>query len=103
MKILAAFAMLLAAGDTPLRSLAAEDCFIQLGAERTEAAAAQSWESIRGRTGTLLDNLTPRISPVEVKRKGRLWRLRAGPTDAANAASICAALKPQGIDCIVVH
>lgn len=103
MKILAAFALLLAADDTPLRSLAAEANFIQLGAERNEAAAAQSWENIRSRTGTLLDTLVPRISPVDVGRKGRLWRLRAGPTDAANAASICAALKPQGIDCIVVH
>ena len=101
MKILL-FAMLLAADDIPVQP-AAPASFVQLGAERSEEAAAPSWESLRGQTGILLDNLVPRISPVDVKRKGRLWRLRAGPTDAANAASICAALKARAIDCIVVH
>jgi len=86
-----------------LRPAVADDTFIQLGAERSEAAAAQKWEDIRARSGAALDGLIPRISPVEVKHKGRLYRLRAGPTDAAGAASICAQLKAQAIDCIVVH
>jgi hypothetical protein len=97
MKLLA---LLLAAG---LRSGVADDTFIQLGAERGEAAAAQKWEDIRARTGTALDGLTPRISAVDIKHKGRLYRLRAGPTDAGSAASICAQLKTQAIDCIVVR
>lgn len=88
---------------TGLRPAVAGDTFIQLGAERTEAAAAQKWEDIRGRTGTVLDGVVPRISPIDVKHGGRLYRLRAGPTDAAAAASICAQLKAQAIDCIVVH
>lgn len=88
---------------TGLRPAVAGDTFIQLGAERSEAAAAQKWEDIRGRTGAVLDGLVPRISPVDVKHKGRLYRLRAGPIEAATAASICAQLKTQAIDCIVAH
>jgi hypothetical protein len=34
---------------------------------------------------------------------GRLYRLRAGPLDAASAASICARLAALKHDCIVVH
>jgi len=101
MKILL-FALLLAAGGTPVQAGEAGS-FIQLGAERTEAAAAQSWENVRNRTGTLLDSLEPRISPVEVKHKGRFYRLRAGPVDVRDAASICAQLKARAIDCMVVH
>ncbi|MBV9993518.1 MAG: SPOR domain-containing protein [Alphaproteobacteria bacterium] len=88
---------------TGLRPAVAGDTFIQLGAERSEEAAAQKWEDIRARTGTVLEGMVPRISSVDVKHKGRLYRLRAGPTEAASAASICAQLKAQAIDCIVVH
>jgi hypothetical protein len=83
--------------DAPGRTL------IQLGAEHSEAEAAETWVRIAHRTDGILDGLTPSITPVNVSRKGRLYRLRAGPLEAANAASICAALKARKIDCIVVR
>jgi hypothetical protein len=76
---------------------------IQLGAEHSEVEAAASWVRIAHRTNGILDGLTPRITPVKVRHKGLFYRLRAGPLEAVNAASICAALKARDIDCIVVR
>jgi hypothetical protein len=92
----------LAAGVPALRPAVADDFLIQLGAERSEAGAAHSWIVIRDKAGGALDGLVPKITPVTVPRKGRLWRLRAGPIDPSGAASVCARLKEAGIDCIVV-
>jgi len=75
----------------------------QLGAEHSEAEAAHDWIAIAARAGGVLDGLKPEIMPVRVPRKGRLWRLRGGPVDAAGAAAICVQLKAKSIDCIVVH
>ena len=75
----------------------------QLGAEHSEAEAAHDWIAIAARAGGALDGLKPEITPVRVPRKGRLWRLRGGPVDAAGAVAICAQLKARSIDCIVVH
>jgi hypothetical protein len=77
--------------------------FIQLGAEHTESEAAASWVRAVHQTDGILDGLTPSITPVRVPHKGRLYRLRAGPLEAANATSICTALKAHQIDCIVVR
>jgi hypothetical protein len=82
---------------------AGEGYLFQLGAEHSEAEAAHSWIAIAARAGGVLDGLKPEITPVQVSRKGRLWRLRGGPVDAAGAAAICAQLKARSIDCIVVH
>ena len=101
-----ALAATLARGGPALRPQmpdAPGSTLIQLGAERSEAEAAASWVRIAHATNGLLDGLTPNITPVKVSHKGRLYRLRAGPLDASNAASVCAALKARGIDCIVVR
>lgn len=91
-------AMLLAASLQP-----GDDYRVQLGAEESEADAAHSWIVIRDRAQGALDGLKPKIVPVAVPHKGRLWRLRAGPVDPAGATSICVQLKALSIDCIVVH
>ena len=80
-----------------------ERYLFQLGAEHSEAEAAHDWIAIAARAGGALDGLKPEITPVRVPRKGRLWRLRGGPVDAAGAAAICVQLKAKSIDCIVVH
>lgn len=86
-----------------LRPAVTDDFLIQLGAEHSEAEAAHSWIVIKSKAGGALDGLEPKITPVVVPHKGKLWRLRAGPVDNAGAASICARLKALSIDCIVVH
>lgn len=102
-----ALATTLARGDGPaLRPMMPDvpgNTLIQLSAERSEAEAAATWVRIVHQTNGILDALTPSIQPVRVRHNGRLYRLRAGPLDAANAASICAALQARQIDCIVVH
>jgi hypothetical protein len=77
--------------------------FIQLGAEHSEAEAASTWVRVVHQSDGILDGLTPSITAVKTLRAGRLYRLRAGPLDAANAASICTTLKARGFDCIVVR
>ncbi len=94
------------ADDPPLRPAipdAPGNTLIQLGAERSEVEAAATWVRIAHRTNGILDGFWPRITPVRVRHKGLFYRLRAGPLDAVNAASICAALKAREIDCIVVR
>jgi hypothetical protein len=87
-----------------LAGAAAPDPFlIQLGAERSEAEAAHRWIVLKHSTAGVLDGLEPKITPVTVPHRGKLWRLRAGPVDQAGATSICAQLKVLGADCIVVH
>lgn len=76
---------------------------IQLGAERSEAEAAASWARIAHRTEGILHGLMPRITPVNVPHKGLLYRLRTGPLDAANAMSVCAALRARQLDCLIVR
>jgi SPOR domain len=98
------FAALPARADGPaLKPGVGEGYLFQLGAEHSEAEAAHSWIVIAARAGGALDGLKPEITPVRLPRKGRLWRLRGGPVDAAGAAAVCVALKAKGIDCIVVH
>ena len=94
------------ADDPPLRPAipdAPGNTLIQLGAERSEVEAAASWVRIAHRTNGILDGLSPRITPIQVRHKGLFYRLRAGPLDAVNAASICATLKARDIACIVVR
>jgi hypothetical protein len=94
------------ADDPPLRPQMPDvpgSTLIQLGAERSEVGAATIWARIAHRTNGILDGLSPRITPVQVLHTGVFYRLRAGPLDAVNAASICAALKAREIACIVVR
>jgi len=74
---------------------------LQLGAFAAgESAARKAWERLRSTHGALLGSLTPRIDTVT--RNGRtLWRLRAGPVDAARAKELCAELRARGVACVV--
>ena len=91
------------AADPALKPGVGEGYLFQLGAEHSEAEAAHDWIAIAARAGGVLDGLKPEIMPVQVPHKGRLWRLRGGPVDAAGAVAICAQLKARSIDCIVVR
>jgi len=94
------------ADEPTLRPEIADDAhgnaMIQLAAERSRAEAVRTWNAVRAHSDTMLDGLEPNVTPVNVPGKGRFYRLRAGPTDADTAASICAGLKARGLDCIVV-
>lgn len=74
---------------------------IQLGAWRDEAAAADGWNRIVGRSGGLLSGVNPRVVAADIPGKGHFWRLRAEPSSGEDAASLCEQLKAKGLACIV--
>lgn len=75
---------------------------IQLGAFRDKAMAGRTWNRLMEKTGGLLDGLTPDIVPVDLPKRGRFYRLRAGVSDGDAAASLCDQLKSRGVDCFTV-
>lgn len=75
---------------------------IQLGAWRAEGDAVTAWNRFIRTTGTLLAGLSPQIVPVDIPKKGRYYRLRAGPIDTTDPAGLCAALAAKGVACMVV-
>lgn len=74
---------------------------VQLGAWRNEADAVEAWNHLIVTGGNLLAGLSPQVVPVDLPKKGRYYRLRAGPVDPANAPGLCAALIAKGVACLV--
>ena len=74
---------------------------LQLGAWRSQAAAAEGWEHAKRRAGDLLNGLNPRIVMVDLSGKGRYYRLRTTLPKSMNPTALCQALKDEGLECIV--
>ena len=77
---------------------------VQLGSFKTEALALRGWETVRSRSGDLLNNLKPAVEGVPVAGKGMMYRLYADSfADKGGAATLCASLKAKGATCFVVE
>jgi Tfp pilus assembly protein PilF len=76
--------------------------WIQLGAWRNEADAADAWNRIVGASGTLMAGLAPQVVPIDLPGKGRYYRLRAGPV-YDNVTQLCGALLARKLECMVVR
>jgi Tfp pilus assembly protein PilF len=76
--------------------------WIQLGAWRNEADAADAWNRIVGASGTLMAGLSPQVVPIDLPGKGRYYRLRAGPV-YDNVTQLCSALLARKLECMVVR
>jgi len=77
---------------------------VQLGSFKTEALAQHGWDTVRNKSGDLLNNLKPAIESVTVGGKGLMYRLFADSfADRSGAASLCQALKARGASCFVVE
>jgi hypothetical protein len=74
---------------------------VQLGAFGSEASADREWQRLRGRFGSELAGLSPRIV-VASSDSGQLYRLQAPATGEAQARAICATLKEQSQPCVPV-
>ena len=74
---------------------------VQLGAFGSEASADREWRRLRGRFGTELGNLSPRIVVAETD-SGQLYRLQAPAAGEAQARAICDSLKEQDQACVPV-
>ncbi len=75
--------------------------WLQLGAfVGGESAAAAAWRRLADERGEAIAGLTPRIVVARLPG-GDLWRLFAGPVDAATGESRCAALRQAGESCLL--
>jgi tetratricopeptide (TPR) repeat protein len=77
---------------------------VQLGSFKTEALAQRGWETVRNKSGDLLNNLKPAIESVTVGDKGLMYRLFADSfADRSAASALCQSLKTRGASCFVVE
>lgn len=75
--------------------------WLQLGAfVGGEAAAEMAWQRLAALQGGPLSGLAPRIVRARLQ-SGDLWRLFAGPVDAADGETRCAALEQAGESCLL--
>jgi hypothetical protein len=74
---------------------------VQLGAFGSEASADREWRRLRGRFGTELGSLSPRIVVAE-SDSGQLYRLQAPAAGEAQARAICDSLRGQEQACMPV-
>jgi cell division protein FtsN len=74
---------------------------VQLGAFGSEASADREWQRLRGRFGSELAGLSPRIV-VASSDAGELYRLQAPAAGEAQARAICATLREQSQPCVPV-
>jgi hypothetical protein len=64
----------------------------------------RGWETVRGRSGELLNNLKPAVEAVPVPGKGMMYRLYADSfPERDGAATLCQSLKSKGASCFVVE
>ena len=76
---------------------------LQLGAFRSEDAAASEWQRLNGRYSAILTGLNPDIERADLGERGVFFRLRGGPfPDETAATRTCDRLKAVGQGCIVV-
>lgn len=69
---------------------------IHLASYRSRKDAERGWSQLRRAHKGTLSNLQSEITEINLGRKGRFFRLKAGPlTDKAEAASICRQLKKR--------
>jgi len=96
-----------AAPDAVVRPASASDTVadarygVQLGAFGSEASADREWLRLRGRFGSELGSLSPRIVVAETDA-GQLYRLQAPAAGEAQARAICDSLKEQDQACVPV-
>lgn len=76
---------------------------VQVGAVDAESKAAAEWSRLQRKFPGELGGLSMRTTRVEVPGKGTFFRIQAGPVEGSRASQVCAALKAQGVGCIIVR
>ncbi|MBK1663578.1 hypothetical protein CKO38_02805 [Rhodospirillum rubrum] len=77
---------------------------VQLAALRSAESAEIAWKGLVTKHRDLLGSLTHEVQKADLKEKGLFFRLRAGPvSSAAEAKSLCDALKSRNQSCIIVR
>jgi hypothetical protein len=76
---------------------------VQLGSFETAATAQKRWQQIKSRHGDLVGKLEMVMERVQIKAKGTVYRLQAGPLKTpAEAQNLCAALAKRKVGCLQV-
>lgn len=76
---------------------------VQLGSFETSATAQKRWQEIKSRNGDLVGKLEMVLERVEIKAKGTVFRLQAGPLKSADEVhKLCAALSKRKVGCLLV-
>ncbi|MFO1059220.1 MAG: SPOR domain-containing protein [Dongiaceae bacterium] len=77
---------------------------VQLGAMKSVGLAKAEWDKLQGQYGSVLGGLKLTVQRADLGKKGIYYRVQAGPlADAAAAQKICADLKQQNQQCLVVR
>lgn len=76
---------------------------IQLGSFTTTEKAQRRWNELKGRHADLFGGLQMVLERVEVKNKGTLVRLQAGPLKSSDdVQKLCTALGKRKVSCMLV-
>lgn len=76
---------------------------VQLGSFETAAGAQKRWQEIKGRHADLVGKLDMVLERVQLKAKGTMYRLQAGPLKSpGEVQKLCAALAKRKVGCLLV-
>lgn len=76
---------------------------VQLGSFETAAGAQKRWSEIKGRHADLVGKLDMVLERVQLRAKGTVYRLQAGPLKSpAEVQKLCAALAKRKVGCLLV-
>ncbi|MGD1887823.1 MAG: SPOR domain-containing protein [Cohaesibacteraceae bacterium] len=82
-------------------SVAPGDFIVQLASLRSEEQARSTFSALQSRFGSILTGFSPNIQEVDLGDRGIYHRVRLGPMDRADAASLCQRYQAAGGDCFV--
>jgi len=74
----------------------------QVGSFRTEAEARREWERLQRRHPDQFGGRTARVVPADLGARGVFHRVHVLARTAGEAQALCRAVKPRGVDCLVL-
>ncbi len=76
---------------------------VQLGSFESAEVAQKRWQELRGRHADLVGGLSMVLERVELKAKGTMYRLQAGPLKSPDEVQkLCTALAKRNVGCFLV-
>lgn len=75
--------------------------YIQLAAVKSEGDAKTKWDKLKSSYPSL-NSLSLKVEKADLGAKGIFYRVQAGPTSAANAATLCTKIKAAKGDCLII-
>jgi cell division septation protein DedD len=83
---------------------AASDYLVQLASMGSPEMAQQHWELLRAKNAELLGDMSLTLEEANLGARGTFYRIQIGPfPNQATAEDMCAQLKQQKLDCLVVR